>query len=638
MCKLKKLFRRVFLSSAFRKTLLGYTSTLLVVVILFLGIMTGFAVSEYRKSSLESSKQLVRQLAEYSERVQDEVEVIMNLVMTDSATRQFVQSEQDDKVDNYTLFLLLNNLRACYPFLSDISVVNLKNDTAVHAMGSETIRDPESSAFVRSSAESGKYVGGRTLIHAGKVQYVVSFVQILPYYNSAVLVDVESLWLSANLGTERRAVYIIDASGSPISENTRAYADENIAEELFDMVTNAGSQNVYVDSKAQQLYFFEFSERLGWWFIDLQDYSSFYSGLKRLTVTLLLISAVIPVTLIVASVIFSRKVKKPLRQLANKCREAVGMETVNVEDEMLFIDHAIAKVEHEQYQSEQFIQMQFLSNLIVGKELPFLVSKECVRKLRSQIEAPYYAVLLIRFQPKTEIAPEKRGEEYRILRYTMCNLSDEIFGEPFKCKTAEMGEDTVAVLLMLQEERVSEEYQISFNQLKIFVDKEVGIRIAGSLGPIVSAQQEIGFSYTKAAQYLDLNRIANHGELVDFNNATGISYQEKNERLAASIEEYAVLHLADPDLSLKGIAQHFDLSAAYLGKIFKSVSGQSFAAFLMQRRLELSRTALLETKKTVAEIAVQSGFSNATYFTTAFKNAYDMTPTAFRNQIRKKDR
>lgn len=596
--------------------------------------MTGFSISAYRESALDSSKQMVRQLAESSERVQDEVEVVMRLVMTDNATRQFVQREQDDKVDNYELFLLLNNLRACYPFLTDISVINLKNDTAVHAMGSETIRDPEGSAFVRSSVENGKYIGGRTLHNAGKVQHVVSFLQILPYYNSAVLVDVESSWLQVNLGTERRAVYIIDASGAPISDNTRAYGEENIAEELFKMIADVGSDNVYVDSNAQQLYFFEFSERLGWWFIDQQDYSTFFRGLWRLTITLLLIAAVIPVILIALSVVFSRKLQKPLRQLVNKCREAVGMEAVNVEDEMLFIDRAIDKAEHEKYRSDQFIRMQFLSNLIAGKELPFLVSRECVRELRSRIEAPYYAVLLIRFQPKTEIAPEKRGEEYRILRYTMCNLSDEIFGEIFQCKTAEMGEDTVAVLLMLQEERVSEDYQLSFNQLKTFVEKEVGIRIAGSLGPIVSSQQEIGFSYTKATDYLNLNRVANRGELVDFNNAMGISYQEKNERLASSIESYAEQHLADPDLSLKSIAQHFDLSSAYLGKIFKSVSGQSFAAFLMQRRLELSRTALLETKKTVAEIAVQSGFSNATYFTTAFKNAYGVTPTAFRNQVK----
>lgn len=631
---MKKLFRRLFLSSTFRKTFLVYTLALLSAVILFLGVMMGFAVSAYQESSLDGSRQLVRQLADSSERVQDEVEVIMSLVMTDSATRQFVQREQDDKVDNYTLFLLLNNLRVCYPFLSDISVLNLKNDTSVHAMGSETIYDPEGSAFVRGSVESGKFIGGRTVLYAGKAKDVVTFVQILPYYNSAVLVDVETSWLQANLGTERRAVYIIDSTGQPISDNARTGGDEALAASLFQMVTNANGDHVYMDRSQKQLYFFEFSERLGWWFIDLQDYSTFYRDIWCVALPLLLIAAAIPVVMIAFSVVASRKLQQPLRLLVNKCRESFGAEAVNEEDEMTVIDRAIAKAEHEKFRGDQFIQMQFLSNLIAGKEMPFLVSRECIRELRDQIEAPYYAVLLIRFQPKAEVESEKRGEEYRILRYTMCNLSDEIFGEIFRCKTAEMGEDAVAVLLMLGEERVSEEYQLSFNQLKTFVDKEVGIRIAGSLGPVVSSQAEIGFSCTKAMDYLNLNRVANRGELVDFNNATGINYQEKNERLASSIESYAEQHLADPELSLKSVAQHFDLSSAYLGKIFKSVSGQSFAAFLMQRRLELSRTALLETKKTVAEIAVQSGFSNATYFTTAFKNAYGMTPTAFRNQVK----
>lgn len=628
-----KSFRRVFLSSAFRKTLFGYAVTILLVTTIVLSIMTGVVVSMFRESSLEQSKQMMQQLVNSSERVQDEVNIVFSIVTSDSKTLQFVQRDTDNKVENYELFLRLKTLMGAYPFITDITVVNFESGVAVHAIGSEYSLDMPAVQFVTENLEQQRSIVSRTITNAGKTQNTVAFLENLPYNNCAVVIDVKASWLQYSVGEEQREVFIIDANGEPISENTRAGSGDS-SEKLFAMLEELDTDDVYADESTGALYFFRFSEELEWWFIDKQDYSQFYNSLMQLMLTFVLIAVALLAVCTGISVFFGQRLQKPLRQLVNKCRTAVGMDTVSEEDEMLFIDKTIAKVEHERYRSEQYMQTQFLSNLIQGHEMPFLLSRESVAGLRQQFAAPYYAVLLMQFQPKVEIEADKRAEEYRILRYTVCNLADELFGASFRCKAAETDENRAAVLLMLDTETISDEYQLCFSQLRSFAEKEIGIILSGGLGPVVSEQSEISFSYMKAKSYLDMNRVVNRGELVDFTNAAGASYQEKNEKLVASIEEYARLHFADPELSLKSIAQHFDLSSAYLGKIFKAVKGQSFAAFLMQGRLELSRTALLETGKTVAEIAAQTGFSNATYFTTAFKNAYGMTPTAFRNKAK----
>lgn len=628
-----KSFRRVFLSSAFRKTLFGYAVTILLVTTIVLSIMTGVVVSMFRESSLEQSKQMMQQLVNSSERVQDEVNIVFSIVTSDSKTLQFVQRDTDNKVENYELFLRLKTLMGAYPFITDITVVNFESGVAVHAIGSEYSLDMPAVQFVTENLEQQRSIVSRTITNAGKTQNTVAFLENLPYNNCAVVIDVKASWLQYSVGEEQREVFIIDANGEPISENTRAGSGDS-SEKLFAMLEELDTDDVYADESTGALYFFRFSEELEWWFIDKQDYSQFYNSLIQLMLTFVLIAVALLAVCTGISVFFGQRLQKPLRQLVNKCRTAVGMDTVSEEDEMLFIDKTIAKVEHERYRSEQYMRTQFLSNLIRGHEMPFLLSRESVAGLRQQFAAPYYAVLLMQFQPKVEIEADKRAEEYRILRYTVCNLADELFGASFRCKTAETDENRAAVLLMLDTETISDEYQLCFSQLRSFAEKEIGIILSGGLGPVVSEQSEIAFSYMKAKSYLDMNRVVNRGELVDFTNAAGASYQEKNEKLVASIEEYARLHFADPELSLKSIAQHFDLSSAYLGKIFKAVKGQSFAAFLMQGRLELSRTALLETGKTVAEIAAQTGFSNATYFTTAFKNAYGMMPTAFRNKAK----
>ena len=257
-----------------------------------------------------------------------------------------------------------------------------------------------------------------------------------------------------------------------------------------------------------------------------------------------------------------------------------------------------------------------------------------MERLRQEFYAAFYCVLLIEIQPLQEPAEQEKAEEYKIYRYTVCNLADEIFGESFPCKTVETGETTVAVLLMTEKEVVSDEYILCFRQLKEFVEKQVGISANGSLGSVVAAQNEICLSYEKARQYLEMSRLIGRDKLVDSNNAASASYQEKNEKLVESIKEYAKLYFTDPELSLKSISQQFELSTTYLGKIFKSIRGVSFSAYVTQYRLEQSKVILMETNRTVAEIAEQVGFSNSTYYTTVFRNLYGITPSAFRHQAK----
>ena len=85
---------------------------------------------------------------------------------------------------------------------------------------------------------------------------------------------------------------------------------------------------------------------------------------------------------------------------------------------------------------------------------------------------------------------------------------------------------------------------------------------------------------------------------------------------------------------MKSIAQTFNLSPTYLGKIFKSIKKCSYSVFLTNYRLERSKTLLLETSKPISEIALEVGFANSSYYATVFKGAYGMTPSVYRNNLK----
>jgi AraC-like DNA-binding protein len=46
--------------------------------------------------------------------------------------------------------------------------------------------------------------------------------------------------------------------------------------------------------------------------------------------------------------------------------------------------------------------------------------------------------------------------------------------------------------------------------------------------------------------------------------------------------------------------------------------------------MKRARTLLLETKKTVAEIAMEVGYEDGRYFSQVFRRIYQSTPSAFR--------
>ena len=59
-----------------------------------------------------------------------------------------------------------------------------------------------------------------------------------------------------------------------------------------------------------------------------------------------------------------------------------------------------------------------------------------------------------------------------------------------------------------------------------------------------------------------------------------------------------------------------------------------FSNYVVHLRLTHAKQLLETTEESVTEIALQSGFSNVSYFIRAFKNAYDKPPLKYRKEIR----
>lgn len=88
----------------------------------------------------------------------------------------------------------------------------------------------------------------------------------------------------------------------------------------------------------------------------------------------------------------------------------------------------------------------------------------------------------------------------------------------------------------------------------------------------------------------------------------------------------------DHDLNVNLLADRLNISAAYFGKLFTEFTGSRTLDYILKVRMDKAGELLLsEYEKDIAQIAEAVGYSNSTYFTTAFKKYYGMTPSKYRD-------
>ena len=81
---------------------------------------------------------------------------------------------------------------------------------------------------------------------------------------------------------------------------------------------------------------------------------------------------------------------------------------------------------------------------------------------------------------------------------------------------------------------------------------------------------------------------------------------------------------------MASIARVVNLSPSYLSKKFKASTGFGYREYLVLVRVQAASVMLLETNKSIAEIALACGFRDSNYFGDAFKREKGVSPSAYR--------
>jgi AraC-like DNA-binding protein len=88
--------------------------------------------------------------------------------------------------------------------------------------------------------------------------------------------------------------------------------------------------------------------------------------------------------------------------------------------------------------------------------------------------------------------------------------------------------------------------------------------------------------------------------------------------------------------SLHALARRVHSSPFYLARCFRRLAGAPLHRYHLRARLAAALGLVLDSKRDFTDIGLQLGFSSHSHFSAAFRRAFGMTPSQFRDTSRRR--
>ena len=106
------------------------------------------------------------------------------------------------------------------------------------------------------------------------------------------------------------------------------------------------------------------------------------------------------------------------------------------------------------------------------------------------------------------------------------------------------------------------------------------------------------------------------------------------ERINGIVEE--IYQNYSNRISLVELSKKVHINKYYLSHLIKANTGENFQNFVSMVRTEMSELLLLETNKSITEIALECGFSNSQYYKSHFIKWFSASPVSYRKEYKDK--
>ena len=123
--------------------------------------------------------------------------------------------------------------------------------------------------------------------------------------------------------------------------------------------------------------------------------------------------------------------------------------------------------------------------------------------------------------------------------------------------------------------------------------------------------------------------LAEHARMQTILNPAEIEITSGDEKILKQLITFIETHISDPELSVKNICQSTGFTHSFLYRKIKHMTGGTLNELIRDIRIKRAAQLLKTSKFTVAEVMVEVGFSNHSYFSKCFRKVYRKSPGSY---------
>ncbi|WP_211660288.1 hybrid sensor histidine kinase/response regulator transcription factor [Pedobacter nototheniae] len=113
---------------------------------------------------------------------------------------------------------------------------------------------------------------------------------------------------------------------------------------------------------------------------------------------------------------------------------------------------------------------------------------------------------------------------------------------------------------------------------------------------------------------------------------SNVTITSMDEELLLKAMKFIELNMANTNYSVEAFVSDMNTGRTILYQKINDIVGMSIKEFILNIRLKRSAYLLKYSDLTVAEIAYQTGFNNAKYFSVCFRKQFDLSPSEFKKK------
>lgn len=500
--------------AVYRKIFFSYLILVLVTIPVISAVLYRMFADRSIAEINDAARSMLAQTSYTSDVIQDQVLSVGNELMHDNNIITAMLSDTRDPLLENEVVQKFRYIQAVYSFIEYVSIYNGNTDRYLNYKGQTKELDAEVLRRIHThkSDTYWEFFPRRyaEITNAPQTYNVLTFIlysnfSALMPNNSALVINIneEKLIRKTISGMNRKLnsdIMVVDEKGVILSHSderlfTRDISGEPYMQRVLQSDAGEGSFTAFIDGRKQLVTFVKSAETtMGWIYVSKKPYAQVLSGIHRLLVITLLVSAALLLLGLVLSALLTANMSNPLSALFKR---AQSLETsLRTAAPML---------------KETYVHL-----LLNGKaeRLPHAADADILEELRAQLAGMYFCVIALRIDNARAFAARPYKEQ-ELVRFAVRNIAGELMAKHGSSYAPDIDGGDVVLLLQLASPSLPESVVLTLGEIGAAVRQYFHLSVSAGIGDVVAEPGRIPDSYRSAADYLQYRLFFGHGVIVD---------------------------------------------------------------------------------------------------------------------------